>query len=631
MIRRFLLASLLCTSIALSSIASAKPATQPSATQPSDAPATQPSKYPTPTELMEKIKRKRAEQAALLKVAYFSLNKPIAEKPEEFSLFGDDRTTLRSLIDRLHQARDDKNLRGVLITIGADAGMGLAQAQEVRDAIKDIRRSGKKVFVYADAYDTIGYTVACAASNICLMEGGEIEMPGVGFQTMFYKGIFDKVGVKADYIQIGEYKGAEEPYTRTAPSDELRGELTRLAEALFDQIVDGISIARGLSRSQVKQLIDDTQLNAEAAKEQGFVDHLVDQDGLRDLIAGELGGKIDLLHDYGQEKREEVDFSNPFSLFQMMSKKPGPATRPTIAVVYADGVIVDGEGERSLFSDSSSVGSETMRKALREATRDANIKAIVLRIDSPGGSALASEAMWQAVRHVATKKPVIVSVGGMAASGGYYLACSGDTIFADPSAIVGSIGVVGGKLVLKDLFDKIGLGTETFKVGRNAGLYSSTEPWDDRQKRLVRNWMQQTYDLFTRRVMETRKDKIADIDKVARGRIFLARDAKALGMVDELGGLDQAITYTADKVNLKRGDFDIRVLPAPKTLADLIGLTEGNETRLPFAPKITISPDSLLRALAPSDAKLVIQQLEAMQLLQHKPYVLMSPVMMTGK
>src|SRR5581483_1327299 len=138
----------------------------------------------------------------------------------------------------------------------------LAQAQEVRDALRDVRRAGKKVFVYADAYDTIGYTVASGASNICLMEGGEIEMPGVGFETMFYKGIFDKVGVEADYIQIGEYKGAEEPYTRTKPSEELRGELQKLAEAYYDQIVDGISLARGLSRQQVKQLIDDTEVLA---------------------------------------------------------------------------------------------------------------------------------------------------------------------------------------------------------------------------------------------------------------------------------------------------------------------------------------------------------------------------------
>src|SRR4051812_42030245 len=309
---RILAAILLCTSAVL-----AEPATQPASTA-----TTQPSKYPTPAEVMAKIKKHRAEQAMLIKVAYFNIDRPVSERPSGFSLFSnDDHATLRILIDRMHQARDDKDVRGVLITISADAGMSYSQAQEIRDAIKELRRGGKKVFVYADAYDTIGYTVASAGTDVCLMEGGEIEIPGVGFETMFYKGIFDKIGVKADYVQIGEYKGAEEPYTRTGPSDELRGELTRLAAAYYDQIVDGISLARGLSRSQVKRLIDDTQMMAPLAKEQGFVDHLVDQDGLRDLIAQELGGKINLVYDYAQEKRDELDFSNPFSVLATMTKK----------------------------------------------------------------------------------------------------------------------------------------------------------------------------------------------------------------------------------------------------------------------------------------------------------------------
>ncbi len=613
---------LLCASFVL-----AKPATQPSTK-----PTTQASAYPTPAELMAKIKKQRAEQAALLKVAYFDIDNPITERPAGFSIFSnDDRTTLHSLIDRLHQAKEDRDLRAVLVTISPDAGMGYAQAQEIRDALRDVRRGGKKVFVYADAYDTIGYTVASGASNICLMEGGEIEMPGVGFETMFYKGIFDKVGVQADYIQIGEYKGAEEPYTRTGPSDELRGELSKLAQSYYDQIIDGISLARGLSRTQVKQLIDDTQLTASVAKEQGFVDHLVDQDGLRDLITEELGGKINLIADYGEAKRDDVDLSNPFSILAMMSKKPAASTKPAIAIVYADGVIVDGEGDGGMFSQSNQVGSDSIRRSLRLAARDDSVKAVVLRIDSPGGSALASEAIWQSVRHVAATKPVIVSVGGMAASGGYYLACSGDTIFADPSAIVGSIGVVGGKLVMKDLFDKIGLGTETFKVGRNAGLYSSTEPWDDRQKRLVRNWMQETYDLFTRRVMTTRKGKISDIDKVARGRIFMARDAKALGMVDEIGGLDQAVAFTADKVNLKSGDYEIRTLPAPKTLADYFGMGSGPQALAPITPKISLTPNSILQVLSPGQDQLIMQQLEMVQLLQRRPYMLMSPFVMTTR
>ena len=262
---------------------------------------------------------------------------------------------------------------------------------------------------------------------------------------------------------------------------------------------------------------------------------------------------------------------------------------------------------------------------MRKAARDENVKAVVLRIDSPGGSALASEVMWQATRRLAEKKPVIVSVGNMAASGGYYLASAGDYIFADPSAIVGSIGVVGGKFVIKDLFDKLGLSTETFQKGRNADLFSQNTPFNERQRRLITNWMRGTYDQFTDRVMSTRKDKIKDIDKVARGRIFLAQQAKDLGMIDELGGTESAIAYAAGKAKLSPGSYDIRVLPSPRTIADYFTGGAGADTAMPFTPKITISPDSILRALPASTKQLITQQLQMVQLMQERPVVLMSP------
>jgi len=179
-------------------------------------------------------------------------------------------------------------------------------------------------------------------------------------------------------------------------------------------------------------------------------------------------------------------------LFSLLARKPEVPTGPAVALIYAEGVITDGEGSQGLFGGSSGVASEPMRRAFRMAARDESIKAIVIRIDSPGGSALASEVMWQAVRHVALKKPVIISVGSMAASGGYYLASAGDTIFADPVGIVGSIGVVGGKFVLKDLYGKLGLNTETFSKGRNAGLFSSDAPFSDKQKEMVQRWMTET-------------------------------------------------------------------------------------------------------------------------------------------
>jgi protease-4 len=627
---------LLLSLFVTASVAFAKPSTRPSETAaatPATGPstrdiasaATKPAEVASAIhDLAKKIRQISEDEEKLPKVAYFDLSRPLIEKAPDFSFFGDaDALTLRALLQRLRHARDDKAVRAVLITL-EDPGVNLAQAQEIRDALVDIRRAGKQTFVYADGYDTDSYTIATGATNICLLSGGEMMLPGVGIETMYLKGLFDKLGVKADYVQIGEYKGADEEYTRTGASEEFRGELNKLMDSLYAQVVDGISLNRNLSREQVKSVIDESILTAQVAKDRGFIDHLVDADGLRDLIAQEIGSKVELVKDYDAPQREQVDLSSPFALFSLMMKRPEASTKPAVALVYADGVIVDGEGGGSLFGGAT-IGSDSIRRAMRESARDANIKAVVIRINSPGGSALASEAMWQSVRRVAKDKPVIISVGSMAASGGYYLASAGDHIFADSSAIVGSIGVVGGKFVIKDLYDKLGLTTESFTRGRNADLFRSNTEFSDRQRRMVTNWMKQTYDQFTQRVMTTRGGKIKDIDQVARGRVFIAQQAKDLGMVDDIGGVERAIAYAADQAQLKPDDYDVRIIPAPKTLADYINGSAAEETASPIQPKIEIGEMSIIKALPPMVRSMIGEQLQMMQLLQDHPVVLAAP------
>ncbi len=638
MMVRILLALLLFTGVALAEAPATQPTTGPSktpaasnppaATQPADKAKAKKGEFPTPAELVARLKEMQAETDAMPQVAYFSFNQVITEKPADFTLFGDPNgLTLRSVIERLKMARDDDELHAVLVNVSQSA-FNLAQAQEVRDALIELRRAGKKTFVYADSYDTIGYTIATGATNICLMEGGEIMIPGVGLETMFVKGLLDKIGVKADFVQVGEYKGADESLTRTASSVEHREELNKIADSLYEQIVNGISLNRNLRTETVKRMIDDALITARVAKERGFVDHLVDQDDLRDLMADELGGQVNLLARYGVEERRNVDLSNPFALFASLMKKPAVSNKPAVALIYAEGMIVDGHSEAGLFGDGG-VGSEDIRRAFRMALRDDQIKAVVVRIDSPGGSALASEVMWQAARRVSREKPVIVSIGGMAASGGYYLASAGDYIYADPSAIIGSIGVVGGKFVTTELFDKLGLTTEAFQRGRNADLFSSSKSWDDRQRRMVTAWMKQTYDQFTDRIMTTRDGKIGDIDKVARGRIFLAQQGKELGMIDEIGGLERAINHAADWVGLRDGEFEVRVVPPPMTFADVFMGNSGTEAMSPFQPKITIPADSMLRAMPASTRQMLVRQMRMMQILEARPVMLMTPYVIT--
>ena len=584
-------------------------------------PATQPDPAAEIRKLAQRIRQLNQQKDKLPKIASIDLATAVEERPSDFSLFGSDASsiTLHSLIDRLHHARDDKEIRGVLLTLGSP-GTNLSQSQEIRDALIEIKKAGKKTFVYADGYDTDSYTLATGATNICILPGGEIMIPGVGIETMYLKGLFDKLGVKADYVQIGEYKGADEEFTRTDASPQFNGELNKLMDGLYNQVVTGIATNRNLPIDQVKAMVDDAIISASSAKDRGLVDHLVDVDGLKDLISDEMGTDVDVVADYDAPSKESVDLSSPFALLAMFAKKPAVSDKPAIAIVYADGVIVDGPGTLSLF-DGQTIGSDTIRKVMRDIAGDSTIKSVVIRINSPGGSALASEAMWQAVRRVAKAKPVTISIGNMAASGGYYLASAGDHIFADSAAIVGSIGVVGGKFVTKDLYDKLGITTESFRRGKNADLFGSDAEFTDRQRKMVKSWMTETYDQFTARVMTTRSGKIKKIEDVAQGRVFVADQAKDLGMIDETGGIDQAINYAAAQAQLKPDGYEIRILPAPRTLVDLI---TGNDSST-AAPKIEISDASIFRAMPKELRSMVGEQLQILQLLQDHPVVLAAP------
>jgi protease-4 len=591
-------------------------------TLPTTLPAT--SHFPTPADLMAKLKDAKQTVAgpATPHVAYLELNQAVVEKPSDFSFFAaQENLTLRSLLDRLEKARQDKEISAVLLTLGG-TGINLSQSLEVRDELLALKKAGKRTFIYADAYDGPSYIMASGATDVCLLGGGEIELPGVGLQTLFAKGLFDKIGVEADYEQIGEFKGADEMYIHTQPSPEMAGELDKLVDSLYGQLIANISANRHLDPEQVKRIVDQALIPADEAKIDGLVDHLVDIDGLRDLMGDKLGGKVDLEHDYGSAPKEDVDFSSPFALLSFLTKKPAESTRQSVGLIYAEGVIVDGSTQASLLSTSDQVGSDDMRSALRLAERDNQIGAVVIRIDSPGGSALASEAMWQAVRRVARAKPVIISVGSMAASGGYYLASGGQYIYADPTAIVGSIGVVGGKFVLRDLLAKVGLSTATFSRGANEGLFDETTPWTRQQRQMVHDWMQTTYEQFTQRVMTTRKGKIKDIDKVARGRIFLASQAKDLGLVDAIGGINDAIAYAAAQADMAPDSYDVRVIPAPKTLADFF--SGGADSRLNIEPKVSVT-DSLFDLLPETDRSLLLEQINVLKLFQSQPIALVCP------
>ncbi len=580
-------------------------------------PAAQEKNFPTPAELIRQLKQQKAAEEARTLVAQIDFSEPMSEQPASAGLFGGGSgLDLRTVLGRLSKAEQDDSCEAVLLTFYNGGMMNFAQAQELRGALDRLRKADKRTFVYADSYDTMSYLVASVATDVVLMDGGEIFIPGVSVEPMFYRGALDKLGIQPDYVQIGEYKGAEEPYTRAEPSEELDQEMERLVESLYGQIVDQIATSRNMRPEKVKEFIDRAMVPAKQAVKLGLVDHIADADGLRALMQGEFGNEVNIEQGYGIEEQEGgFDPDNPFAFLAMLQPKEPEIDGPSIALIYAEGTITGGESGGGGLFGGSSIGSETIRRAMRMAERNDNIKAVVIRIDSPGGSALASEAMYQAVRRVAEKKPVIISIGGMAASGGYYLAVAGDHIVADPAGIVGSIGVVGGKLVLSGLYDKLGLTTASYSRGQNAHLFSDTAPWTNRQRRLVRNWMRSTYEQFTDRVMSTREGKIRDVDAVARGRIFLAKDALPLGMVDELGGIELALERAAERAELE--SYEVVILPeqAFNPLAGMgfpLGQIAGAE-----AQAIALIPERMREALG--------RMVQLGQLLEERPVVLMTP------
>jgi protease-4 len=554
----------------------------------------------------------------------------VREGPSAFSLFGDSgKATLRSYLTRLAAAAKDGNVDAVIITFD-EPQLGLAQVTDLRAAVESVRKAGKPVWFFVEQPDAAQYMLAISGDQVYLDPGGGVQLVGVNATMIFLKGLLDKIGAQADLIQIGQFKGAAEPFTRTEPSKELKGEITRLVDGLYDQLVSTIASSRKIEADKVKPLIDKGPFAAEEALEAKLVDRVASrQDMLADLEK-KLGEKVAIKNNYGLSTGTKLDLSNPFEILKMLvSETPAGTTGSRIALVYIDGTIVSGQSEDGLFGGRS-IGSESIRKALDKARVDEGVKAVVVRINSPGGSATASEVIWQALHRVAQVKPVIISVGGMAASGGYYIASAGQTILVEPSSIVGSIGVVGGKVVLGGLFDKIGVSTATVSRGEHAGIFSVTQPFTESERKHIDAMMQKTYKLFLDRVKAGRGDKVDKIDEVAQGRIFLGDAAIKNGLADRVGGLDDAFTLAAGQAKVE--SYKVEVVPEPKTLFDVIRKMfdgDGDNELAEWQQSVLGSSDprmQLLGRMLPAELRQVSRQLIMLRQLQSEQMLTAWPV-----
>ncbi|MCK6526417.1 signal peptide peptidase SppA [Myxococcota bacterium] len=438
----------------------------------------------------------------------------------------------------LRKAAKDDRILGVILKIG-DLGVGMAKVQELRDAVLRYRaESGKHVVAWAEALGNKEYYLASAADSIYMPPEGMVFFNGLAFNVTFYKGTLDKLGVEAEYARIGKYKSAVEPMTREGMSEANREMMESLASDLFERVVEGVASGRKMTREQVLAVIQDPPMTAGDARAAGLVDDLVYRDQLEDSLkpADAEEWKLTSLDDYRRVPGSSL----------------GLGVGPKVAVIFAEGAINSGESQPpGPLGGGPVMGSDTVARAIRKARKDASIKAIVLRVDSPGGSGLASDIVWRETQLAREAgKPVVASMSDFAASGGYYISMGADAIVAQPSTLTGSIGVYAGKINLEELFQKIGVTVETIQRGPYANLFSGDRPFSPEERGKLERYIETFYRTFIEKAAEGRKLGADQVDAVARGRVWTGHQAKEIGLVDSLGGFREALRIAKEKAGI---------------------------------------------------------------------------------
>lgn len=480
-------------------------------------------------------------------------------------LFGSQPQSLSSLLTQFRKAKTDKRISAVMLDIDmSDAGW--AKSEEIRGAIEDFRKSGKPVYAYMETGLNKDYYIATACDKIFVPPPGELFTIGLAADVMFFRGSLDKLGIYPDLYQIGKYKSAADMFTQKEMTPAHREFINSLLDDLYGRYVEGIAKARSKTPDQMKALIDNAPYTAAQAKEAGLIDGTLYHDEVEKDLKKRLGYK----------DSDELPITRAGDYRQITQESLGLNRGERLAVIYAAGDITSG---KSTFGGSGeeTIGSDSLVRTINDARDDKNIKAIVLRIDSPGGSGLASDIIWRAIESAKEKKPVVVSMGDVAASGGYYIACNASKIVAEPSTITGSIGVLGGKPVVKGFYDWIGVTNEYVLRGKNAGMFRETEKFSDTERQKWQEFLGTTYDDFISKVGKGRGKEKAYIDSIGQGRVWTGSQGKERGLVDEYGGLDKAIEIAKQLAKIPAEQSIQRVnMPTPPSFLEQL-MNSGDE------------------------------------------------------
>lgn len=464
-----------------------------------------------------------------------------------FAGLWDEEMGLDEIIHAIKVAREDANIRGISLTTSF-LQAGVAQTREIREALLDFKSSGKFILAHSDFYTQKDYYLASVADEVYLNPVGALDFKGLSTEILYYKDFQEKTGVKMEVIRHGKYKSAVEPFLSNTMSAENRLQIKELITSIWDVIVDDVSATRNISRENLNIIADTLGgRTPKYAVASGLIDGDLHFDEYENLLRNAMGVSQG-------EDLNYIEFEEYVRLAHWEKVHTGI---DKIAVIYAQGEILYGDGGKDFL------GQGLMVDALHKAKNDKDVKAIVLRVDSPGGSALVSDIIWREITLAKAVKPVVVSFGNVAASGGYYIGVAGDKIFAEPTTITGSIGVFGTIPNIHELAGNIGINAEQVGTNKNSVDYSLFEPMNDSFRDVVQEGIEDTYNTFLERVAEGRKMSMAQVDSLAQGRVWSGVDAQTNGLVDELGNLDDAIAAAADMAGL--GAYGIRKYPKYKS------------------------------------------------------------------
>ena len=491
-------------------------------------------------------------------VMILDLNGTLVERTQEdplgilSQLFNDDSNTygLDDILSSIKKAKENEDIKGIYLQANS-LGTSYASLQEIRNALLDFKESGKFVIAYADSYTQGLYYLSSAADKVLLNPKGMIEWRGIASTPLFYKDLLQKIGVEMQIFKVGTYKSAVEPFIATEMSPANREQVTTFISSIWSQVTEGVSASRNIPVDSLKAYADRMLMfyPAEESVRCGLADTLVYRNDVRDY----LKRLVDIDED------DNLSLLGLGDMINVRKNVPKDKSGNIIAVYYASGEITDYPG--SATSEEGIVGSKVIRD-LRKLKDNDDVKAVVLRVNSPGGSAFASEQIWYAVKELKTKKPVIVSMGDYAASGGYYISCGADTIVAEPTTLTGSIGIFGMVPNVKELTDKIGLSYDVVKTNKYADFGNIMRPFSEGEKALLQMMVAEGYDTFITRCAEGRHTTKEAIEKIAEGRVWTGEAAKELGLVDELGGIDKALDIAIAKARV--GGYTIVSYPEKK-------------------------------------------------------------------